>query len=469
MELSARLEADPGLGLLQTLPAIVRARSFYARMQQFANLCYGPIFGNGLAAWHGRSGNFWGHNAILRTAAFADSARLPLLDGKPPFGGAVLSHDFIEAALLRRAGWGVRLDTDLEGSYEEAPPSLSDVMVRDRRWCQGNLQHIKFLFAPGLAFTTRMHLLAGIMAYLSAPLWLGLVFVGLIIAVQAAITEPVYFPGPSLFPAWPIFDTARAIALFLVSTAIVLTPKALGWLSVMLNPRRLLRFGGPFALTTGVIVEVLMSALYAPVMMVAQSQIVCDILSGRDSGWATQRRGRGFVGLGEALRRHRWHISLGVALAIVAYFLNPDLLLWMLPVTAGLILAAFLSWISGSERLGRTLRTFAILRTPEEKRPGYGKILTTYEDKLAWYATPSDSTLSMLRSDRIFREWHLAQLPVNMTSHFDAPLILARAKAARASSIDALESWLTREELFAFLHDPNLVEALAPEVLPRAS
>ena len=152
---------------------------------EFANQCYGPIYARGLAAWHGLSSNFWGHNAIIRCRAFAECCLLPVLRGRPPFGGAILSHDFIEAALLRRAGWGVRFDVDINQSWEEAPPSLLDVIVRDRRWCQGNLQHSRLLFARGLTLATRLHLLTGIMAYVSAALWLLLVVVGLTIAVQA--------------------------------------------------------------------------------------------------------------------------------------------------------------------------------------------------------------------------------------------------------------------------------------------
>jgi membrane glycosyltransferase len=133
--LARRLAADPGLGLIQTLPTVVHARTPFGRVQQFANQCYGRVAAAGLAAWHGRSGNFWGHNAILRTAAFAEAARLPILPGRPPLGGDVLSHDFVEAALLRRRGWGVRFVVDLGGSHEEAPPSLDDLLVRDRRWC----------------------------------------------------------------------------------------------------------------------------------------------------------------------------------------------------------------------------------------------------------------------------------------------------------------------------------------------
>ena len=437
LEMARRLEDDPGLGLLQSLPAIIRAQSLYARLQQFANRCYGPIFGNGLAAWHGRTSNFWGHNAIIRTQAFAAAAHLPTLSGEPPFGGAVLSHDFIEAALLRRAGWGVRMDTDLGGSFEEAPPALTDVIVRDRRWCQGNLQHGRFLLARGLPLATRLHLFSGIMGYLSAPLWFALIGVGIVIAIQAGLTRPEYFTGRALFPTWPVFDSERAVALFVVSMSVVLAPKVLGWLAAMLNPRRMLGFGGPLALTASVATEILLSALYAPVLMIAQSNIVRQVLTGGDSGWKPQRRGDGRMALTDAVHAHRWHTGLGLGLGLLAYLLNPDLFLWLLPVTAGLVLAAPLSWISGSARLGTFLRRLAILRTREEM------------------------SLQALASDRGLRDWHLAQLGVHANPHpFHAPTILARAKAMRATDIEALEEWMTDEETMAFLHDTDLVEDL---------
>lgn len=468
VEMAGRLEADPGLGLLQTLPAIVRARSVYARLQQFANRCYGPIFGNGLAIWHGRSSNFWGHNAIIRTEAFAASASLPLLRGNPPFGGSVLSHDFIEAALLRRAGWGVRLDTDLQGSYEEAPPSLLDVCVRDRRWCQGNLQHSRFLFAKGLALPTRLHLLVGIMAYVSAPLWFALVSIGLVIAVKAAVTNPIYFTGPSLFPDWPVFDSARAISLFFVSMAIVLSPKALGWLSAMLNPRRMMRFGGPFALTASVVSEVVLSALYAPVMMITQSRIVWEVLRGGDSGWTPQRRGDGRIGLRDALRAHRLPMTVGLGLSVLAYLLNPDLFLWLLPVTLGLLLAPILSCLSGSLCLGRILSWLAILRTPEERQAHRPAILRAYERALERYPTPDAAPLEALQTDVNLGHWHLAQLEMNDGPAFEASLILARAKYERATDLHALQAWLTDDELMSFLHDPSLVASLDQDKIPEA-
>lgn len=459
IEMARRLAADEGLGLLQTLPAIAGARSLYARLQQFANRCYGPIFGNGLAAWHGRNGNFWGHNAFIRISAFAGAARLPELSGRPPFGGHVLSHDFIEAALLQRAGWGVRIDTDLTGSYEQAPPSLIDVLVRDRRWCQGNLQHVRFLFARGLTWPTRLHLLTGIMAYLSALLWLSLVAIGMLIAVQAAVTRPEYFKTPALFPTWPVFDSERAVALFLVSMGVVLAPKALGWLAIMIRPRRLLRFGGPVALTLSLLVELLLSVLYAPVMMIAQSGFVRAVLSGGDSGWTPQRRGDGGIGFGDALFAHRWHMAFGVGLAALSYGLKPALFLWLLPVSTGLVLAAPLSGMSASVRIGEAFRRLAILRTPEEQRRARPAILTACENQLGRFPRQSGPALSLLSADPQLRAWHLSQLEMTReeSGEFDPQTTLARAKAERLRNPQALAAWLTTGETLAFLNDAALV------------
>ena len=144
------MEAHPDVGLIQTLPIITGGTTLFARMQQFAGRVYGPVIAHGIAWWHGSEGNYWGHNALIRTIAFAEQAGLPELPGRKPFGGHIMSHDFIEAALMRRGGWAIHMMPGLEGSYEESPPSLMDLAVRDRRWCQGNLQHIAVLPARGL-------------------------------------------------------------------------------------------------------------------------------------------------------------------------------------------------------------------------------------------------------------------------------------------------------------------------------
>jgi membrane glycosyltransferase len=467
--MARRMETDPGLGLLQSLPSIVLAQTLYARLQQFANRLYGPVFANGLAAWHGNSSNFWGHNAIVRTAAFACAAHLPVLSGKPPFGGHVISHDFIEAALLRRAGWSVRFDTALPDSYEESPPSVSDVLVRDRRWCQGNLQHSRFLFARGLALLSRLHILSGIMAYMSAVFWFLLLVTGLVLAVQASFTPTEYFPGPSLFPVWPVFDSARAITLFILSMQIVLLPKVLAWLAALVNLRRCIHFGGPILLTLSVLTEIVLSVLFAPVMMVAQSQMVREIFTGSDSGWKPQRRSDGSISLGNALCTHRWHTLMGLGGAGVAWYLQPELFLWLLPVTSGLILAAPLSWISGKQLPGRILRFIGILRTPEERRQP-AILAATLERHRALETRAEESPLTAILTDAGFRAWHSAQLqpesdkPCSEMDGFDPALILASAKADRTSTATTLEGWLSPAETMAFLHNPALLTATAHRI-----
>lgn len=466
--LAGRLAANPDLGLIQTLPHIVRARTLYARLQAFANRCYGPIYGNGLAAWHGRSSNYWGHNAILRVAAFAPSCHLPILPGRPPFGGHVLSHDFIEAAMLRRAGWGVRLDTDIAGSYEEAPPSLSDVITRDRRWCQGNLQHTRFLFARGLSLCTRLHLLSGIWSYLSAPVWLFLVLTGLLIALQAQFIRPEFFTEPSLFPRWPVFDTERAINLFLLSMAIVLLPKLLGWLAALLRPQQARGFGGPLRLTGGVLAEGLLSALLAPVMMLAQCSIVRAVLARSDAGWQPQRRDDGAIPWSDALRAHSWHMVFGIAIGAMSFALSPQLFYWMVPLCAGPALSVPLSRLSGSTVAGRWLRRAGLLLTPEERQPP--RIVEALEERLEREVRPSPPrpALSRFFAEPELLRWHLQQLPPCATQtpgktagSFDPVHALARAKADAAISADYLVDWLSPAELMALLHDHTYVHRLA--------
>jgi membrane glycosyltransferase len=161
VRLVAAMEGHPKSALIQTLPIVVNAKSPFARWQQFAGRLYGPMLAAGIAWWHGSEGNYWGHNAIILVRAFAQYAGLPELRGPKPFGGHILSHDFIEAALMRRGGWAIHMAPKLGGSYEESPPTLSDFAARDRRWCQGNLQHLALLPTRGFHWVSRLHLLTG--------------------------------------------------------------------------------------------------------------------------------------------------------------------------------------------------------------------------------------------------------------------------------------------------------------------
>lgn len=459
--LSRRLAASPGIGLIQTLPTIVFADTLYGRVQQFANHCFGPVYAAGLSCWHGVSSNFWGHNAIIRTQAFAQSCHLPILSGNPPFGGHVLSHDFIEAALLRRAGWGVRFDTDIPASFEQAPPSLIDVLVRDRRWCQGNLQHTRFLFAQGLVLPTRLHLFSGIMSYLSAVFWLSLILVGLAIAAQAAFVRPEYFANPSLFPTWPVFDSERALRLFVVSMAIVLAPKVFGWFAAMVHVRRCLRFGGPVLLTLSTLLEMVVSGLYAPILMVSQFNVVFSILRGKDSGWLPQTREDGALGWKPVARHHAGHTLFGATLAVLSLLLSKALFFWLLPISAGLILSIPLSWLSGGARRTKWLKMSGLLRTPEEKDPV--PILAQLKQRLAEMPKlRKTGGLTRLVNDPHLLEWHLSQLPDTRgeTQTFDPARIIAEWKLKHADSIKHLESWLEPAEALALLRHPDCLTRL---------
>ena len=295
--LAAAMEADPDAGIIQSLPLIVNRNTMFARLQQFAARITGPVIAAGLSAWMGHQGNYWGHNAIIRTRAFADHCGLPDLPGKPPFGGHILSHDFVEAGLMLRAGYTVYMLPGLGGSYEESPPSLIDLAARDRRWCQGNLQHARIIGARGFTMATRQHLANGIMGYLASPLWMAQLLVGIVLVLQSHYIRPEYFTKDfSLFPAWPRFDYERALQLFALTIGILLAPKFLGLAIALMEPKTRRGSGGALALIASTIVEIIMSAAFAPIMMLIQSGSVAQILSGRDTGWnrsaATTARSR---------------------------------------------------------------------------------------------------------------------------------------------------------------------------------
>jgi membrane glycosyltransferase len=353
VRLTAAMERDPRVGLIQTLPTIIGATTLFGRIQQFAGRIYGPIIAEGQAWWSGSEGNYWGHNAILRTRAFAACAGLPHIGGRHPFSGHIMSHDFVEAALLRRGGWAVRMAAGLPGSYEETPPSLLDMAVRDRRWCQGNLQHTALLAARGLHWVSRLHLLRGVLAYLTAPLWLAFLAMGDIVWAQQR-------------HAGEAADVPLAGALFGLTFSLLLLPKVLG--AVLTAHNRLSRraCGGGVRLGASVLIEIVFSVLMSPVLMLLQSHAIVEVLCGRHSGWAAQRRDDQRLSLRAAWRRHWAHTLLGVCWAVGAVALDPVLLAWTSPVTIGLVLAVPVSILTSRVDLGQACRRMGLFVTPEE-------------------------------------------------------------------------------------------------------
>jgi len=467
LRLAESMQADPGLGILQTAPQLIGARTFFGRLQQFAACVYGPVITRGLAAWSGDSCNYWGHNAIIRIAAFAACCGLPQLKGRKPFGGHVLSHDFVEAALMRRAGWKVRMTTELGCSWEESPPSLIDIAVRDRRWAQGNLQHTKIIGSSGLRLTSRLHLGIGIMSYLSSPLWLLLLTLGFALTLQARLIRPEYFSQDfQLFPTWPRFDTELMMSLFWFSMVVLLVPKMLGLVRALLSKRIRAGAGGVIGICASVIFEIILSALYAPILMLIQSRYVFEILMGRDSGWKPQRR-EGGGSWAEVWSFHNRHVLIACITAATVWFLAPALLPWVSPALLGLFLSVLLSRASGSEKIGRALEKVALLRTPEEtERPA----LVRRRQELIAVAEPlPEDGLHFLARNPEARHAHVhgnLAKPAATRGQPDAHALTAEQKLLEARTLEEALGWLTALERVQVAGNGGLLERLA--ALPDA-
>ena len=455
VRLAHAMENRPEAALIQTAPVVVNARSLFSRWQQFAGRLYGPMVIAGNAWWQGPDGNYWGHNAIIRIAAFAGEASLPELRGRKPFGGHILSHDFIEAAFMRRAGWEVYSAPSLKGSYEEAPPSLIDFAARDRRWCQGNLQHLAVMPARGLRLLSRLHLAVGIGAYLTAPMWFLFLILGLLISLQAAFVRPEYFPkGFSLFPRWPQQDAVLSAWVFGGTMGLLLLPKFMAYVTLLAAPAERRAFGGAGRALAGVLVEIVLAALIAPAMMVFQSRAVTEILFGRDAGWQVQRRDDGAVPRGEVARKLIAPTLVGVAMALAAYSISLPLLLWMFPVVIGLLLSIPVGLLSSAR-----MRAPGLFATPEDLAPppvvGRAATLARAPRLVAGEA------LARLREDAGLRESHIANLapqPFRKGGRVNAALGAARAKVDLCEAFADAPGWLDKRETRALLGDRALLQ-----------
>lgn len=369
VRLVSGMEHHPDVGLIQTLPEVVGGNTLFARMQQFGGRVYGPVIGVGVAWWQGSESNYWGHNAVIRTRAFAEQAGLPELPGRKPFGGHVLSHDFVEAALMRRGGWAIHMVPYLPGSYEEGPPTLTDLLIRDRRWCQGNLQHARVLASHGLHWVSRVHMLMGIGNYFTSPMWAMMLLIGIAIPLQH--DAPDLLASLPFSPAryWQYQHETRVTWLFAVSMAILLAPKLLGYLAMLLDDRERRGCGGAVRAFASMLLETLLAALMAPVVMFRQSRGVAEVLAGKDSGWDAQQRDDGGVSW-KALARGYGGITLfGLAAAVVAWTISPPLAAWMSPVLIGMVLAIPVVAFTSSRGPGRWLQRHRLLSIPEETHP----------------------------------------------------------------------------------------------------
>lgn len=365
VRLTTAMHNTPHAGLIQTVPRLAGGTTILQQMQQFASSVYGQAVAAGLAVWHADEGNYWGHNAIIRTTAFANAAGLPDLPGRPPLGGHIQSHDFVEAALMQRAGWEIHLAATPDGSFEGSPPTLSELIVRDRRWAQGNLQHLRILFSAALTPMGRTHLLFGACSYLVSLVWASTLVVGLMLALQSEHLIPTYFKDEkTLFPIWPIIDNGAALQLFVATLTVVLLPKVLGLILEIRRADIAREKNGALRAAAGVLAETILSMLMAPIFMMTQSRAVLEVLSGRDSGWKAQQRVDGRLPLASAINAYWPLMAIGAAAIIVSWTVSIELVAWMAPVLLGLVLAGPVVWFT-AKPAGPVLRY--LLSTPQER------------------------------------------------------------------------------------------------------
>ena len=360
--LTDALARDPGAGLIQSFPQLIGAESIFARMQQFANGVYGVALAEGLSRWCGQEGNYWGHNAVIRTRAFAASAGLPRVRSFTGRQDLIMSHDFVEAGLLRRAGWGVRFLPRIRGSYEETPQTLIDHIQRDKRWCQGNLQHLNLLWSRGFASISRFHLFNGAMGYLMSPIWFALLVMWALLARGEEGSVLTYFsPDNPLVPTWPEMTEARHVLIIVLMYAMLLAPKLMGIAALPLTGARFREFGGGGRFALSFLSEVLLSILYAPILMVQQMIAVFRTLFGLQRGWTPQTRAGGRYRLRTLAICHALETVSGAAL--MAGIFVGLISAWLLPIAISLVLAIPLSALSG---LSMTQRLPGWMGTREE-------------------------------------------------------------------------------------------------------
>ena len=366
--LAQAMDAHPEAGIIQALPTPAGRETLFARLIQFAARLNSLMLASGLAFWQLGEGNYWGHNAILRLREFAAYCDLPRLPGKPPLGGEILSHDFVEAAFMRRAGFKVWLLTDLGGSFEEVPSNVADFAARDRRWAQGNLQHLGLLPARGLHWISRLHLITGVLSYATSPLWLAALLLSSIVVCLDAINGYQYFPtgSYSLFPTWPQYRDNEIVILLAGTLGVLLMPKILGATLALVNRKLRRSFGGGIRLLISLVVEQIFSTLLAPSMMLFHTSFVVTTLAGHPVTWSAQDRGDRGITFREALSRHKWHVVIGLVWGGVILAIAPRYIWWMSPILGGLLLSVPLTMLTSLSSAGLWMRRRGLLMTPEE-------------------------------------------------------------------------------------------------------
>ncbi len=346
------MQANPSLGILQSLVVGLPSTNFFTRLFQFGMRHGMRSYTMGSAWWQGDCGPFWGHNAIIRSRLFRDHCGLPVLPGKPPLGGYILSHDQVEAVLMRRAGYDVRVLVEESGSFEENPPSLPDFIKRDLRWCQGNMQYWWLLGMRGLRFLSRIQLSLAILMYLAAPGWIMFILAG---------TAQLFVPyGPESPPE------GLGIALFLTLLLMGLAPKIAGLADVIADRERYASYGHG-RIFAGAWVEFAFSTLLAPCMSLIETVFMIGLLFGRQVKWEVQNRDAAGLTWKQAVQGLWLQTLFGIGLAVLLAIRAPAILPWASPLILATAGAVPFAMFMASPALGVWATRMGLCAIPEER------------------------------------------------------------------------------------------------------
>ncbi|WP_245866842.1 glucans biosynthesis glucosyltransferase MdoH [Oceaniglobus roseus] len=349
------MQAAPELGMLQSLVAGMPSKTFFTRAFQFGMRHGMRSYTLGSAWWQADCGPNWGHNVLIRTAPFREHCMLPVLPGRGPLSGDILSHDQLEAAMMRRAGYEVRGLAEESESYEENPPSLADFIRRELRWCNGNMQYLRLLGMPGLKPVSRIQLYLAVQMYLAAPAWMVFIGLGAWLAASGAQVEGT--------PLW------AALGLFAALMVLNLMPKLMGLGQILAERSRAAAYGGRGQGIRGGLAEILVSMLMAPIVAFALTRFLVGLAFGRRIGWDAQQRSRARLEWGEAARVLWPQTLAGAALALWLGLMAPWAMVFAAPILLSLLLAVPIAVLTTAPGLSRWSIDRGLFDIPEDRHP----------------------------------------------------------------------------------------------------
>jgi membrane glycosyltransferase len=347
------MEAVPKVGILQGLVVGLPSTSAFARIFQFGMRLGMRSYTIGSAWWQGDCGPYWGHNAVLRLAPFIAHCTLPMLSKDGTEDRHVLSHDQIEAALMRAAGYAVRVLPDEGLGWEENPPTLLEFIRRDLRWCQGNMQYWRFLSLPGLKPVSRYQLALAILMFIGSPAWIGMLVLGTL-SLAAAET-------PANFIRMDV-----GIVLFVWVLVMWFSPKIASMVDILLRPQLYRGFGGAGRFLANFVIETVYSIVLCPILWFGHTIFLFGLLFGREIGWIGQIRDDHAVPFMLALRSLWPHTLLGCATLGLLAATQPGAIPYVLFLAGGPALAIPFAMITAWPSLGNLSARIGIGRLPEE-------------------------------------------------------------------------------------------------------